>query len=279
MIHIAGSLWDRQKPRRLPDVPPALDQFARKYHLFPGLQWNLETKAMFSNWFASLPTNSTILIFDTGTKGNGPREIANTIRDASVNCKDLPRRISIIGIVDGTDRAQRQVDEKITASSGARMCLTIDYLRVPRVLSEDCQILMGYDRNREFAHMQPLKDNALIRIVDDSGRALQIIGASSAASTFHDLMTNSPASQPPAGGKRLTKLREEMIAATILEYGRQGERAELHNAWAWGLLTDREFQAESKRMIQRYKRAIEDYDGRRWNFIGKEVRHRKRGEK
>jgi hypothetical protein len=70
-----------------------------------------------------------------------------------------------------------------------------------------------------------------------------------------------------------------MIAATILEYARHGERAELHNAWAWGLLTDREFQAESRRMIQRYKRAIEDYDGRRWNFIGNEVRHRKRREK
>lgn len=58
------------------DGAAAADLVREKYHLFPSLNWRFNgIKPAFINWVRDIPSDGRVLIFDTGTEGNGAREV------------------------------------------------------------------------------------------------------------------------------------------------------------------------------------------------------------
>jgi len=89
------------------DGVAAADLVREKYHLFPGLNWRYKgVKDVFVNWVRSIQSNGRILIFDTGTRGNGAREVFRLLNEKLPE-GDLQADLEfeIIGIVDGNDPA------------------------------------------------------------------------------------------------------------------------------------------------------------------------------
>jgi hypothetical protein len=68
--------------------------------------------------------------------------------------------------------------------------VTLDYLKVPRVISEDFQRLAGYKKLLQSGYVHALRDLGLVRLIDDSGKVVQLTATDNLAEVFRGYMTN-----------------------------------------------------------------------------------------
>ena len=265
--------WD-SLPRMHPvDVPAALESFAQCYHLFPGLGWSKTDREadQFLEWLGQRPEPTRVFIFDTGTKGNGPRTAYNVLVERIERADDFrPSVIKIVGLVDGNDPDQQEGVHWIRRPNGRPVKIEIRYVYVDRVLSEDCQAIMGYGTNRKLGYLLPLRNNAVVRLLDEEGQVVHVLATTALASAFHGLMTNEPREAMPEIAQRLTPERERAMVETILGIAKNDENIRLHEAWAWGLIDDRVYRGERRGIERRYRLALERYPRDRWDFEKKE---------
>jgi hypothetical protein len=106
-----------------------LNDMQEKYHVFPGLQWEMDTESpqqILTTWMDSLLGRKSALFFDTGTYGNGVRETATILQAYVQNCEHAPfSRITVLGVVDGDCKAQRSVHQELHDRSGAAVPLDV----------------------------------------------------------------------------------------------------------------------------------------------------------
>lgn len=273
LIRLSQLEFEERSPRDPREVPAFVDELAKRYHLFPGLGWDkhLEIPTLFRGWMESLPATHKVLIFDTGSKGNGPRAILNLLEDVIPESEQLAAdSISIVGIVDGTDSAQQEKDIELVTGAGRKIGIQIRYLRVPRVLSEDCEILLGYNRNRALGYLLPLRDTAVFRLVDGQGQCLQIRGTNNASQTYQDLMS-AALEQPSGRGQPLTADVEKAIVAQLIEVTADIESHDLQGCYEMGLIGRKDFERESAGIKPRFAAALARYPNAKWCFSSKAV--------
>jgi hypothetical protein len=273
LVRLSQFEFEQRRPRDPRDVPAFTGEFVKRYHLFPGLGWvkQLEIPKLFGLWLEGLPATDKVLIFDTGSKGNGPRAILNLLEEVIPQSQQVTvDLISIVGIVDGTDSAQQEKDIEMKTGAGRKVRVRIRYLRVPRVLSEDCEILLGYNRNRKLGYLLPLRDTAVFRLIDGGGRCLQIRGTDKASQTYQNLMT-AALEQPSDPGQQLTTDVEKAIVASLIDVTADIESHDLQGCYEMGLIGQADFKRESAGIKARFAAALARYPSAEWCFSSKEV--------
>ncbi|HEV3303905.1 MAG TPA: hypothetical protein VG055_29910 [Planctomycetaceae bacterium] len=270
--------WKALAERPMSEGATAADLTRERYHLFPGLNWRLPgTKEAFIHWVATLDVGK-ILIVDTGTEGHGLREIFNLLRRGLRECETSTElEFDIVGLVDGDNPDSVSDHDMGQSRNGKRFLLSLEYIKLAKVLSEDFQRFVGYRAFRSLGYVHPIRDSGLIRLVDDGGQVLQITATDNLSEVVRGYMTNAMggAGSPDRQGRDvLSRDVERAMAAKVLEYTKSGESVQLHQAWAIGLVSDREFDALLTDIDRRYDEELLAYPLHVWCFDKKKVRER-----
>jgi hypothetical protein len=276
LTRISREEWDALAERPLTEGVAAADLVQEKFHLFPGLNWRMPgTKARFLDWIRNLAVASRILIFDTGTEGNGLRQIFKLLRKhLSVGETVARLEVEIVGLVDGNNRDSVDDAYEGRSQNGNAFQLTLEYLKVPCVLSEDFQRLVGYKKLYQLGYLHPLRDLGIVRLVDDNGKLLQITGSDNLADVFRGHMTNAigaPHRLARQGRELLTMEIERAVVEQVLEQGQQSEEDHLHQAWAIGLVTDAQARFLLADIEARYAEELARYPQHVYSFAEKRV--------
>jgi hypothetical protein len=143
----------------------------QKYHVFPGLLRKMESPSpeqIFSSWLDSLSKPIRMLVFDTGTKGNGVREVFEILRAYAATRDESPfSHVSVLGIVDGHCEAQKLDYPPVFNRHGMQIDVGISYHHVDKVLTEDCAALAGYEALRTDGVVKPVSVSAVLKLLDN----------------------------------------------------------------------------------------------------------------
>lgn len=239
---------------------------ASRYHLLPGLNWSgtQREKSTFKTWLArELATPGEVLVFDTGTKGNGIRQARDLARKEIAACAPVAgASVAIAGLVDGPSHEPELYTER--GSNGVEVTVTVDYMRVPHLPTEDNGLLLGYDVNRDSGVIHPVAGLILYRIEESTafvecvvqaldrldgrltwlrdvvarcGRRLArhaLVASSSGGGTIADLVRGH---LQPAGKRARKADWEWATAAFVLANAQSAELEAVENAIAAGLVS------------------------------------------
>ncbi len=264
--------WDALALQPVRDGVAAYDLVREKYHLFPGLNWPFEgVKPVFLDWVATIDRSGKVLLFDTGTHGNAPRQIFNLLKGALPDLKaPFDLEFEIVGVVDGSDRASVDDAWEGKTAGGHRFLITVRYYKVARVLSEDFQSLVGYKKLGKEGYMQPLRDLGIVRLVADDGRLLQINGSDNLSNIFRGCMTNAIGGRErlvqKKGHEVLTVEIERAIVEQVLATALTGELQHLTNARVAGFISEDRFRAIIAEMERRYEDEWVNYPKNVWSL-------------
>ncbi len=255
----------------------ASDLVGEKYHLFAGLNWRYQgIKEGFIDWARGIQTDGRILIFDTGTHGNGAREAFRLLNERLPE-GDLQADLEfeIIGIVDGDDPGSVHQEDASMSRNDRLFATTVEYIKIPNVLSEDFQRLVGYKRLSAHGYLRPLRDVGIARLINDEGRVVQITASDNIADVFQAYMTNAvggPARLARKGREALTDEVERAMVEQVMETAMMGELQQLHHAWVIGLLSDEQYTQLRDEIAKRYEDEFAAYPAHTWSFEKKKVR-------
>jgi hypothetical protein len=174
-----------------------------------------------------------------------------------------PARITIIGVVDGRNERQENERASLRHASG-KTGLTVDYHHVPKVLTEDCQQLLGYDSMRRELMFQSLQSNAVIEIVTDDGQHIQTVGAMSGASALRGLIRQHPVGQASSTNDAAGVNR--FLAGMILYASLKSEWGMLRNAVEYGLIDEDTAYKEADGAEKRAKAVFKKNAFAKWDF-------------
>jgi hypothetical protein len=270
--HVAERLWNWRAPVHPLNYDRELCAFSQRYHLFPGLNWMQEgNKTEFDTWLAGQTSGSKVLIFDTGTREHGVRQIVKRVNALAIGGAPFgPSFVKVVGLVDGYDNAQK--DNVFTTQKGdaSPFVLDVSYHRVPRVLTEDCDVLRGCEVDLTRNCLVPVKDPGQIRLFTETGRLAARITSSSIASQYRSMMILPPR---PTGLVQctgpLTPESERDAVKKVLEESMRDEASRLHQAWCMEFLSDHCYSREKSGMLRRYDQALDRYSKEAWDFAAK----------
>ena len=180
--------------------------------------------------------------------------MANLIRNRAHESNEFgPRKITVIGVVDGKDPAQREIDEQISTLSGTtHLILTFEH--VPLMLTEDSQQLIGYTSIRREMMLIPLRSNAVMRITNDDGELLYSCGALGADSLLRSVirMHQPDAERDPED----IDFMGQVISFAVAHFSIGKEYAMLQNAYQFGLLDEKDAKSIKDGMEKNYTNAV-----------------------
>jgi hypothetical protein len=278
LTFLVRRLEDEEKPGDYNEWADFFDDLRDKYHLFPGLNWSGtdEEKDRLFEWLSQLPEGATVLLFDTGTSGNGVRQMANLVRERTAGATTFgPTMVMLIGVVDGTDLAQRESDEFV-AKPGGRVRLIVSFERVPRMLTEDCQQLLGYTSLRREMMLRPLSANAVMEITDEEGKVVYSCGALGADSLLRSVIRMRGG--PIVGDADHAAVMNEVISFAVAYFSIGKEYTMLRNAFEYGLIDQQTTEAIKDRMAQKYAESLGSERSREWDFGIKRAKRRDGGQ-
>jgi hypothetical protein len=237
-----------------------LEALRDKYHIFPGMAWATPTmgvKTALTDWLSGLPTGSSLLFFDTGAKGNGPRAFFKFVAKEYIPSSRTQRvaKVTILGIVDGRSTDQQPDMREVVNRSGEKTVVTIDYISVPWVVTEDVEVLLGYELLVHEGLLQPVSGTVCINLVDERERNLLTLGTTTAAAVLSSWLTRERRLPEQTGGTN--SIAPEASAAVIdaiFVSGYNYEKAEIHTAAACGLIEEALAQELLKRLRKKYSR-------------------------
>jgi hypothetical protein len=277
LIRLSMAEFETLALNSLRDGVAASDLVREKYHLFPGLNWRCQgIKEQFIDWVRGIQADGRILIFDTGTHGNGAREAFRLLNERLPD-SDLQADLEfeIIGIVDGDDPASVRQEDGDVSRNDRLFTTSVDYITIANVLSEDFQRLIGYKRLSAHGYLLPLRDVGIARLINDEGRVVQITASDNIANLFQAYMTNSvggPARLARKGREALTDEVERAMVEQVMETAMNGEVQQLHDAWVIGLIPDELYTQLRDETVKRYEDEFAAYPAHVWSFEKKKVR-------
>jgi len=255
------------------DTSERLIDMQEKYHVFPGLLWEMDTECpqqILKTWMDSLVGRKSALFFDTGTDGNGVRETADLLQAYVQNCEHSPfSRITVLGIVDGNCEAQRSVHLELHDRSGAPVLFDVFYHHVRNVLTEDCKTLAGYESLRRAGMIGPYSTSLVLHIRDE-GQTIATVAAHSSGALMNHLI-NRKLEVLRQGKTEDPEFHDEISGAYLLSVVCDQEAGELRKAVELGLLP-KAIYGRALRFLRRTYRA--KYENER--SVRKEGRLRKK---
>jgi hypothetical protein len=264
------------KPEDYADWGPFYDNLRAKHHLFPGLLWSGTDREadLFFDWMKTLRAGSSLLLFDTGTDGSGARRFLKIIKE---RCREDTllglSRITILGVVDGQHASQKAEDMLLTRAGGqTRVVLT--YHHVPRVLSEDCQELLGFESVRRAMMYRSVNASAVIEVVSDTGEHIQSLAAMSGASAVRRLIREYIFPDP--GDQEEAEDTTRFLGGLILCNGVWQEWRMLQNAVEFGLIDQDRARSEAEAAERRAKETFERDLIPHWDFVAKKKSRKRR---
>jgi hypothetical protein len=183
--------------------------------------------------------------------------------------------VMLIGVVDGTDLAQRESDEFV-AKPGGRVRLIVSFERVPRMLTEDCQQLLGYTSLRREMMLRPLSANAVMEITDEEGKVVYSCGALGADSLLRSVIRMRGG--PIVGDADHAAVMNEVISFAVAYFSIGKEYTMLRNAFEYGLIDQQTTEAIKDRMAQKYAESLGSERSREWDFGIKRAKRRDGGQ-
>jgi hypothetical protein len=221
------------------DNSQQLNDMQEKYHVFPGLLWEMDTESprqILTFWMDSLAGRKSALFFDTGTDGNGVRETADILQAYVQNCEHSPfSRITVLGVVDGDCEAQHSVHLELHDRSGAPVPLDVSYHRVRNVFTEDCKALAGYESLRRAGMIQPYSTSVVLHI-RDQGQTIKTVTARSSGALMNYLIKGK-LEVLRQGKMEDPEFHDEISGAYLLSVECEQESSELRKAVELGLLS------------------------------------------
>jgi hypothetical protein len=269
LLHLLESAEKNDKPEDYTDWGPFYDTLRAKYHLFPGLLWSgtdQEADLIFG-WMKTLHPGSSLLFFDTGSVGNGARRFLKVVKERCGERSPLGlSRITILGVVDGQHPSQKGEDTLLDHGNGQTRVI-LNYRHVPRVLSEDCQELLGFESARREMMYRSANASAVIEVVSDSGEHIQSLAAMSGASAVRRLIREH--AFPDPGEQEDAEDATRFLGGLILCNGVRQEWRMVQNAVEFGLIDPVRGRAEAEAADRRAKESFERNLISHWDFVTK----------
>jgi hypothetical protein len=161
-----------------------------KYHLFAGLNWSIDgfdPKQVFLSWLDSLPSESQIVLFDTGNYGNAGGQLFNLIKDHYRN-GNPPNSLTVHILIIATKNGKRDKTKRIKSGNGNEATVDLKFLWVTDNPFEDAVHFIGYESLRPSGEMKPQKFSGRILVQFKTHKS----GLASAdiAAAFMDLFVN-----------------------------------------------------------------------------------------
>lgn len=251
--------------RSVLDPSERLNEMQEKYHLFPGLQWEMTPESpqqVLTAWMDSVGGRKSALFFDTGTDGSGVRQIAAILSKYVVDRENSPfSRITVLGIVDGKRKAQRSVELELRDRSGALVLLDIAYLHVRNVITEDCKALAGYESIRSAGIIQPYSTSVVLHIHDERQTTTTVATPSSGA--LMNYLINKKIEVLRQGRMEDSELHNLIVGAYLLFGDRERDLGELRKAVELGLLPKQHYRTALRSLCAKYDRKFENERGMR----------------
>lgn len=269
LLHLIEKVEQNERPEDSSEWGALYDRLRAKFHLFPGLNWSGTDResGLLYKWITSLPTGSTLLLFDTGSVGNGARRFHNVILDRCGKESSLGlSRIRILGVVDGEHPSQKPEDTALAQATG-RTRVFLDYYHVPRMLSEDCQELLGFVSVRPKMMYRSADASAVFEVVSQSGEHIQSLASMSGASVLRRLLLDHRFPEP--GDQEGVEDRMRFVGGLILSYGVREELNMLQNALEFGLIDEARATREARAADARAKATFEKDLIQHWDFVSK----------
>ena len=234
------------------DNSEAIEKLRCKYHVFPALG-PIASERLLTEWLDTIEKPGSILLFDTGSKGNGARRILKAIK-RYIAARSSPNieRVQIVGLVDGCCKHQVPKCELVPAGLGRTVPVEIEYRRVACVLTEDCPTLLGYDTLRSLGLVKPIFTNALLRLSDESKETYIVIGARSAGVVLSEFLRN-PGSLEPTVDPEATNLHMDFVKLMILDQTFERESKELRGAAQLGLIGRSAYRTNLRALTREYR--------------------------
>lgn len=226
------------------ETEKTLEGLKDKYHIFPGLAWATPTpdaKSAMACWLDGLPTGASLLFFDTGRMGNGPRAFFNFLVEEYIPSAEAqrPAKVTILGVVDETSTDQQPDIREVVNRAGEKTVVTIDYIRVPWVVTEDIEMLLGYELNVPEGLLQPVSGTMCVNLVDERGRNLLTLGTTTAAAILSSwLRRESCHLERATATNSVAPAASAAVLDAIFASGYEYEKTEIDTAAACGLITE-----------------------------------------
>ena len=252
-------------PKDGTDPSEYLNDMQEKYHLFPGLQWEMTPEPpqqVLTTWMDSLGGRKSALFFDTGTDGNGVRQIAAILKKYVEDREHSPfSRITVLGVVDGNRKAQHSAELELRDRSGASVFLDVAYHRVRNVITEDCKALAGYESIRSAGIIQPYSTSVVLHIRDE-GRTITTVATPSSGALMNYLI-NKKMEVLRQGKMEDSELHNVIAGAYILFGDRERDLGELRKAVELGLLSKQYYGTALRSLCAKYDLKFENEEGMR----------------
>jgi hypothetical protein len=225
------------------ETEKTLEGLKDKYHIFPGMAWATPTpdaKSAMACWLDGLPGGASLLFFDTGRMGNGPRAFFNFLVEEYIPSAEAqrPARVTILGVVDGISTDQQPDIREVANRLGEKTMVTIDYIRVPWVVTEDIEILLGHELIVKEGLLQPVSGTMCVNLVDEQGGNLLTFGTTAAAAILSSWLRRELRLKEQTGPTN-SFAPEASVAVidAVFVLGYEYEKTEIDTAAACGLIT------------------------------------------
>jgi len=237
----------------------AAAKIEERFHLLPGLLWSTDAESYFLNWIAGLPIRSRVILFDTGHSGNGPRQMFRLLKENVSTINSFgPAEILLRGIADKVNDDQVKDSAIFESAGGDQVRVSIDYVHVPQIVTEDLPKLIGFDSHRHELSAESVAEAGVLRILDKDGKEIATVGAVRAA----DLM--AAANKMPDAAAHSDDL-SRATAFMLLPLLKDRELEALRCALSLGWVSNDEFEAQKLGLEEKYKAFAEKEIFYKWN--------------
>ncbi len=202
-------------------------QMEQQFHLFGGISWNKHApfnfnKAQFLYWLDHLPDVRQLLVFDASFSGSAINKLKKLFTEYALGRDGFPfDSVHLVGIRE----SEVPLDPEhltLQPKAGQQVPLTVTYLSVPDLVTEDQNELIGYDALKQDDSFAAIGINALARVVDDADRCVTIAGGGDVAGSVQRWLRDPPRVRPLSNTEE--RILKEAAVTQILENQRDRER-------------------------------------------------------
>lgn len=214
-----------------------------KFHLFPGLSWDgaASTEA-YGRWLGALPEGSRVVAFDTTFTG-GAIDGVRKETAAALSLRSAAISVDVVGVLDLSRVQDPPQDDERTIRGATEQVSVVStrFIRVPRIITEDVNQLIGYDGLRKCLGLRGHWTAAAIDVRRGQDM-LHWVGTPNIAHEMDALVDRNWSCAPldPEVGR----LGAAISFRTVLQNAFERETTEADRARERKLLTDEEYIQE-----------------------------------
>ena len=227
------------------EIQAFIRESQKKHHVFEGLNWKKpESEDIFRDWLLRVPEERSLLILDTAISGSGVNRAGDVVRSTMPR----PKRVEIVGALD---RSRGHSPEPTITNQPTGYSVETRFIPVPRIITEDNEEWIGYDRLKSIGGLKSLWGTAIVEVVDDeTGAPVTVIGTGNLAHVVGELTAKCPVG--PTLDKTSLATSLYMAGINIIRLEREKEVRHLTKAKAAKLIDEPELSHELVRATKHF---------------------------